>query len=100
MATATLTKVGNSAAAFLPASLRKAASIEVGDSYKADSPRKGVVVLRFSTPKKASKLETWKRAQAQIQTIGASLPPWPANTSAEDLLQAGKEARAREFLSA
>ena len=41
MATATLTKVGNSAAAFLPASIRKAASIEVGDSYKADSPRKG-----------------------------------------------------------
>ncbi len=100
MVTASLTKVGNGAAAFIPSVLRKKASANVGDAYDMDSPREGVIVIRFKKPYTHSKLETWLRAQANIQALKSSLPAWQQDTTADDLIQAGKEARSHEILSA
>lgn len=47
MAQPTLTKVGNSAAAFIPKAAREQADIQVGQEYDISSPRRGVVVLTF-----------------------------------------------------
>lgn len=93
MTTSTLTKVGNSAAAFIPSKLREQAGIAVGDTYSIESPREGVVVLRFKTRSGTDKLARFERAQRAIQAMGASLPAWDAGLTAEDLIRSGKEAR-------
>ena len=45
MATATLTKVGNSMAVLLPKALRQEAAIDQDTPLRLASPRKGVVVI-------------------------------------------------------
>lgn len=100
MAQATLAKVGNSTAVFIPSALRKKADVSAGDAYTADSPRKGVIVMRFNRPTAHSKLEALKRAQATLQAMAPSLPAWPQSATADDLIQAGKETHAHGILPA
>lgn len=93
MVTATLTKVGNSAAAFIPSKLREQAGIAVGDTYSIESPREGVVVLRFNTRPASKKLARFERAQSAIQAMGRTLPEWDDALTSEDLIRLGREAR-------
>lgn len=51
MATATLTKVGNSMAVLLPKALRQEADIDQETPLRIASPRKGVVVITVAPPR-------------------------------------------------
>ena len=98
MAESTLTKVGNSAAAFIPRALREKAGVDVGDSFAMESPRQGVVVLRFHRPTSASKLRKLELAERRIKALAEGLPAWDESLTADQLIREGKEMRSHEVL--
>lgn len=98
MTTATLTKVGNSAAAFIPSSLREQAGIAVGDTYSIESPHEGVVVLRFRRSDGNERLARFERAQRSIQAAASSIPAWDDSLTADDLIRAGKDGRTHDVV--
>lgn len=96
MTSATLTKVGNSTAAFIPAKLREQAKISVGDEYSIESPRPGVIVMTFKNKKQnKSKLDRILEAEATIHELNRNAKPWIEGKTADDLIAKAKEDRAR-----
>lgn len=96
MAQATLTKVGNSAAAFIPKATRDQAGVEVGQEYDISSPRPGVVVLTFHKNNKARRLERLLEAERAIRA--QHLPAWNRDTDANTLIEQGKARRVDAIL--
>lgn len=99
MATATLTKIGNSMGVVLPKSLRQEAGIEQGVSLRLASPRKGVVVITSVLDAGDDRRERLKRAEARIVARRSKMRPWPKGVTAEDLIAEAKEERYRDFLA-
>lgn len=96
MAQATLAKVGNSAAAFIPSATRKLADIAIGQGYTISSPRPKVVVLTFENEERQGRLARLKHARETIDAL--AVKPWDGVTDADELIREGKEARLREIL--
>lgn len=99
MATATLTKVGNSMAVLLPKALRQEAGIEQGTSLRIASPRKGVVVITSLLQEDADRRAQLKRAEAHIAARRKKTKPWPEGVTADSLIAEAKEERYRDFLA-
>ena len=96
MTTATLAKVGNSAAAFIPSRLREQAQIGVGDEYDIESPRPGVIVMKFKDKTQSkTRLERILEAEAKIHELNRNAKPWIEGKTADDLIAEAKEDRAR-----
>ena len=96
MATASLTKVGNSMAVLLPKALRQKAAIDDCCTVSVDSPRKGVVVITAIHDDTEDRLARLDNAEARI-AARSKRHPWPEGATADDLLKASKDARADEF---
>lgn len=64
MATATLTKVGNSMAVLLPKALRQEADIDQETPLRIASPRKGVVVITSLLQEDDDRRAQLKRAES------------------------------------
>ncbi|WP_165045959.1 MULTISPECIES: AbrB/MazE/SpoVT family DNA-binding domain-containing protein [unclassified Adlercreutzia] len=98
MATATLTKVGNSMAVLLPKALRQEACIEPETPLRIASPRKGVVVITsvLSDDDRLERLETFERRNIERERCARS---WPEGATAEDLIAETREERYRAFLA-
>lgn len=99
MATATLTKVGNSMAVLLPKALRQEADIDQETPLRIASPRKGVVVITSLLQEDDDRRAQLKRAEARIAARRKKTKPWPDGTTAEDLIAEAKEERYRDFLA-
>lgn len=99
MATATLTKVGNSMAVLLPKVLRQKARISLGDKVAIDSPREGVIVITSRACRPQERLAALDAAEERIAARAQHLPPWPTDATADDLIAGGKEARAHGLVS-
>ena len=98
MTLTTLSKVGNSMAVLLPKALRSEACFEQDTPLVLESPRKGVVVITAIVEEGADRLARLKAAESRIESRRASVVPWPAGASAEDLLEAGRGERADGLL--
>lgn len=98
MATATLTKVGNSMAVLLPKALRQEAGIEADTPLKVTSPRKGVVVITSVFDENEDRLARLKKAEARIAARKDKIQPWPEGATADDLINAAREERYNDFL--
>lgn len=98
MATATLTKVGNSMAVVLPKVLRQQAGFETGEKLNIDSPRKGVVVITAIHDDVEDRLARLKKVESRIAER-SKLAPWPKGKTADDLIREARDARADEILS-
>lgn len=96
MAKATLARVGNSAAAFIPSATRKLADIEIGQGYDIESPRPGVVVLTFRNERQVDRLSRLKMAEDMIRNT--PMRPWGDSKDAEELIRRGKEERSSEIV--
>ena len=100
MATATLTKVGNSMAVLLPKALRQEACIEADTPLRIASPRKGVVVITSALDEneddRLARLEEFERQNIERARRAR---PWPEGATAEDLIAEAKEARFHGFLA-
>lgn len=99
MATATLTKVGNSMAVLLPKALRQEADIDQETPLRIASPRKGVVVITSLLQEDDDRRAQLKRAEARIAARRKKMKPWPGGITAEDLIAEAKEERYRDFLA-
>ena len=98
MATATLTKVGNSMAVLLPKALRQEAAIDQDTPLRLASPRKGVVVIT-SMLDEEDRLARLRRVEARIAARRNKIKPWPEGLTADDLIAQAKEERHRDFLA-
>lgn len=94
--TATLTKVGNSAAVLIPSRLRQQAGIDVGDECTMDSPRRGVLVIDFTKPRKPSRLERILQAEERIHELNRTVNPWEEGMTADDLIEEARAAKAQK----
>lgn len=77
MATATLTKVGNSMAVLLPKALRQEAAIDQDTPLRLASPRKGVVVITSMLDDEEDRLARLRRVEARIAARRNKIKPWP-----------------------
>ena len=93
MATATLTKVGNSMAVLLPKALREEAGFSGESLLNLNSPRKGVVVITSLLDDGEDRLEKLKAVEERI-TNRTKSNPWPIGLTADDLIKSGKDTRA------
>lgn len=98
MTTATLTKVGNSMAVLLPKTLRQEAAIEASTPLSIASPRKGVVVITAVVDEEEDRLSRLEKVEARRVARRGEIQPWPESATAEDLIAAAKEDRARDFV--
>lgn len=99
MATATLTKVGNSMAVLLPKALRQEACIEADTPLRIASPRKGVVVITSVLTDDDDRLARLEAVERRNRERERHARPWPEGKTAEDLIAEAKEARYRDFLA-
>lgn len=99
MATATLTKVGNSMAVLLPKALRQEADIAPDTPLRITSPRRGVVVITSILDDEDDQLARLKRTEARIAARHGKIKPWPSGATAGDLIAEAKEERYRDFLA-
>lgn len=99
MATATLTKVGNSMAVLLPKALRQEAAIDQDTPLRLASPRKGVVVITSMLDDEEDRLARLRRVEARIAARRNKIKPWPEGLTADDLIAQTKEERYRDFLA-
>ena len=97
MATATLTKVGNSMAVLLPKALRQEAVIEADTPLNVTSPRKGVVVITSVFDEKEDRLARLEKIEARRAARKGEIQPWPEGATADDLINAAREERFRDF---
>ena len=95
MATATLTKVGNSMAVLLPKALRQEAAIDQDTPLRLASPRKGVVVITSMLDDEEDRLARLRRVEARIAARRNKIKPWPEGLTADDLIAQAKEERYR-----
>lgn len=87
--TSSLTRNGNSESVVIPKPLRDQLGVSAPDRVSMDSPRPGVVVIRF-VDVRDRRLEALEAAEGAIRELGKD-KAWPAGKSAEDLVA---EARA------
>ncbi|MEY8461498.1 AbrB/MazE/SpoVT family DNA-binding domain-containing protein [Eggerthellaceae bacterium 24-137] len=99
MATATLTKVGNSMAVLLPKALRQEACISQDTPLRIASPRKGVVVITSVLDDRGDRLARLEEFERQNKERELRARSWPEGGTAEDLIAEAKEARYRDFLA-
>lgn len=99
MATATITKVGNSMAVILPKALRQVAAMEDNSPVHIESPRKGVIIITAIDSQESSRLDRLRAAEKRLRARSATLPPWPAGATADQIISQGKQRRSHELLS-
>lgn len=92
--TATVSRVGNSAAVLLPKALRQHAGISVGDAVRVSSPRQGVLVLSREEDDIGRRLQRYEEARERMRARVDQWPAWPAGMTADDLIDAAKGDRA------
>ena len=81
--TTTLRKTGNSESVVIPKPLREQLGVHASDRVKLDSPRPGVVVIRFgSDVRRREKLD---EAEATLKQLSEG-KSWPDGCSAEELV--------------
>lgn len=97
MTTATLTKVGNSMAVLLPKALRQEAGIEADTPLNVTSPRKGVVVITSVFDENEDRLARLEKIEARRAARKGEIQPWPEGATADDLINAAREERFRDF---
>lgn len=99
MVEATLSKVGNSMAVLLPKALRAQACFEPEKPLRLESPRKGVVVITSMVEDNEDRIARLRRAEERIAQRQSEVKPWIKGKTADDLIEEGKDARARELIS-
>lgn len=99
MVEATLSKVGNSMAVILPKNLRNAACLESNEPLRLESPRRGVIVITALCEEDEDRIERLDDAESRIKARKKRVRPWSDSASADDILKAGKDARAHELAS-
>lgn len=99
MATATLTKVGNSMAVLLPKALRQQAGIAQDTPLRIASPRKGVVVITSMLDEEDDRVSRLEEIERKLVERASRARPWPEGATADDLIAEAKEQRYRDFLA-
>lgn len=97
MATATLSRLGNSMAVLLPKPLRQQACIDVEDELHLSSPRKGVVAITALCESDEERLAVLTKAEQHIASRKRGAAPWPEGTTAQDMIDEGKAEHAHDI---